>query len=729
MNEINPALATFAQETDELLAVMEAALLSLTDAPNNTDCINRLFRAVHTIKGSSGLFSFDDVVAFTHEAETVLDKVRSGEREMNAELVLVLLSCKDHTGQLIQQILLNENDPLSEALQQQGQKLIVQLTGQLPSIAGMPTAHLETTGHVELDDNSTDSSDNWVISLAFKPDALRNGMDPLSFIRYLQTLGKIIEVITTLPEIPSIGEMNPEECYLNFKIAFNSSADKKTIEDVFEFVEDDCIITIYPPNSRQEHYLQLLANLPEDQFKRLGEMLVEIGALTVKEVTQILSEQGDELNAEVKPIGEMLIDKHILQQPVIEQALKKQQAVKQEINKKSSFIRVDAEKLGDLINLVGELVISGAAMRLMAEKHHLPDIDDVSSTMGELIDDIRNTALQLRMIPIGETFTRFQRVVHDVSQELGKQIHLQITGGEAELDKTVVERINDPLTHMLRNSLDHGIELPEDRRLAGKPEIGTIQLNAYHNSGQITIQISDDGRGLDSEKILAKAIAKGLVKPDQILSQTEVFNLIFEPGLSTKEEVSNLSGRGVGMDVVKRNIELLRGSIEIDSQLGVGTTVTMHLPLTLAIIDGFMVEVQQELYIIPLSMVVECVEMDSTEWQAHEAQHYVNLHGQVLPYLRLGDFFHKNKKHSPAKRENLVVVRFGESKAGFVVDKLHGENQTVIKPLGKLFESLNGISGATVLGSGAVALILDVPGLIQQAKKQAHSTLTRSPGN
>lgn len=722
MSDMNPALETFSQEVDELLTAMEDALLGLEGAPDDADCINSIFRAMHTIKGSSGLFGFDDVVAFTHEAETVLDRVRNGERLIDAELISVLLACKDHTAQLIQHVLFNEDEPLPEALQQQSQALIVRLTG-VPEAAGMPSTQEEKADHFEVDPNTSNSSDNWVISLAFKKDALRNGMDPLSFIRYLQTLGKIIEVIITMPALPRIEDMVPEDCYLNFRIAFNSSADKKTIEDVFEFAEDDCDIHILPPNSRQEHYVQLLANLPEDQVKRLGEMLVEIGALTEKEVANTLHEQREDDDAEAKPLGEMLVEKNILQQPVIEQALKKQEAVKQKINKESNYIRVDAAKLGYLINLVGELVISGAAMRLMVDKHGLSDVDDVASTMSHLVEDIRDTALQLRMVQIGETFTRFQRVVHDVSKELGKQIQLQITGGESELDKTVVEKINDPLTHLVRNSLDHGIETPAERVRAGKPEKGTIQLNAYHDSGRIVIQISDDGKGLDPERIAAKAIAKGLIKPDQVLSKSEIYNLIFEPGLSTKEEASNLSGRGVGMDVVRRNIEALRGSVSVDSELGQGTSVTIHLPLTLAIIDGFMVEAQKERYIIPLSMVEECVEMNSDEWQIDEAQHYVNLRGQVLPYLRLGDFFHNNKKHTRTQRESLVVVRFGEAKAGFVVDELHGENQTVIKPLGKLFENLNGIGGATVLGSGDVALILDVQGLIQHAKKRVNFTL------
>ena len=727
MNACNPALETFAQEVDELLTAMEEALLDLEGAVDNADSINSIFRAMHTIKGSSGLFGFDDVVAFTHEVETILDKARNGEREIDAELIAVLLACKDHTAHLVQHFLGNESQPLPEALDEKSRALIAQLTSASTTASGLRAASPEKAGHFEVDANTTDSSDNWVISLDFKRGALRDGLDPLSFIRYMQTLGKIIEVIITMPAMPDIETMDPEDCYLNFKIVFNSHADKKSIEDVFEFAEEDCDIKLLPPNSRQEYYLQLLEALPEDQIKRLGEMLVEIGALTEKEVERILKEQGSD-NSVTKPLGEMLVSKNILQQPVIEQALKKQDAVKQKISKEANYIRVDAAKLSYLINLVGELVISGAAMRLMVDKHGLSDVDDVAGVMSNLVEDIRDTALQLRMVQIGETFTRFQRVVHDVSKELGKQIQLQITGGESELDKTVVEKINDPLTHLVRNSLDHGIEMPAVRARAGKPEKGTIQLNAYHDSGRIVIQISDDGQGLDAEKILAKAIARGLVKPDQLLSQSEIYNLIFEPGLSTKEEASNLSGRGVGMDVVRRNIEALRGNVSVDSEPGQGTTVTIHLPLTLAIIDGFMVEAQKERYIIPLSMVEECVEMSSEQWQIDEVQHYVNLRGQILPYLRLGDFFHHNKKHLRTQRESLVVVRFGEAKAGFVVDELHGENQTVIKPLGKLFENLHGIGGATVLGSGDVALILDVQGLIQHAKKRVNPALAKLHG-
>ncbi len=731
MSDMNLALQTFSHEVDELLTEMEEALLALEETPNDAEKINSIFRAMHTIKGSSGLFGFDDIVAFTHQAETILDMVRNGECPIDAELISVLLECKDHTAQLIEYFLANENGSLTEALQKQGALIINELNRKSPKAtvsASLPATQNAPVSPVEVEKNNTDSSDNWVISLDFKQDALRNGMDPLSFIRYLSTLGDIIEVIVSIPNQTDIDEMDPESCYLSFKIAFNSSADKQTIENVFEFAAEDCVIHILPPYSRQEVYLQLLENQANDQLKRLGEMLIEIGALTHKEVAQVLLEQqGDEVSS-AKPIGERLLEKNIVQQPVVEQALKKQEAVKQKIAKDASYIRVDASKLDYLISLVGELVISDAAIRLMVQKKGLSDVDDVASTMGHLVEEIRDTALQLRMVQIGETFSRFQRVVRDVSKDLDKQIELRITGGETELDKTVVEKINDPLTHLVRNSLDHGIEMPEERLRSGKSEKGTVQLNAYHEAGRIVIQISDDGKGLDPDRILAKAISKGLVKPDQTLSESEIFNLIFAPGLSTKEEASNLSGRGVGMDVVKSNIEALRGTVAVASQLGQGTTVTIHLPLTLAIIDGFMVEAQKERYIIPLNMVEECVEMDSNEWHIDDVQHYVNLRGEVLPYLRLGTFFRTNQspdqdKTTSKQRESLVIVRVGQAKAGFVVDELHGENQTVIKPLGKLFENLRGIGGATVLGSGDVALILDVHGLIQYAQQRGPSSL------
>jgi two-component system, chemotaxis family, sensor kinase CheA len=717
MNEYNAALDTFFQEVDELLSAMEVSLLGLETTPDDEELINCLFRVMHTLKGNAGFFDFDALVAFTHQAETILDQLRKGERDITADLITLLLEVKDHTACLAKHYQ-TDSSPIPDKLNQHSQKLINRLNGRPAdnSTALNNTTHKFTK--LDIADSSNIPADNWFISLEFKENALRNGIDPLSFIHYLKSLGDIVDILTLTQTLPAAEHMDPESCYLSFKIAFNSSADKQTIEDVFEFAEDDCNILILPPYSKHEHYLQLLEELSENQVQRLGDMLIQIGVLTEKEVSLALNRQSESKQQDqlfVKPIGEILIENQSVTRPIVDQALKKQETIKQKVAEESTSIRVDSNKLGELIELVGELVIASSAMQLMVDKHGLDEIEEVTFNMSSLINEVRDTALQLRTIHIGETFSRFRRIVRDTSKTLSKSIELKITGGETELDKTIVEKVTDPLTHLIRNALDHGIEPPEVRIKAGKPATGTIHLNARHDSGLIVIQISDDGAGLDADKIAAKAIANHLISADHHLSKQELFNLIFEPGLSTKEQADNLSGRGVGLDVVKRNIEALRGSVRVESILGQGTTITIHLPLTLAIIDGFMIEAAQERYIIPLNMVEECVELDAKEWHINGIQHYLNLRGEVLPYLRLGEFFTNHSNRTEYRRESLVVVRYGQTRAGFVVDALHGEYQTVIKPLGKLFQELKGISGATILGSGNIALILDVQELIQHA--------------
>jgi two-component system chemotaxis sensor kinase CheA len=715
------ARLTFVQESEELLEQMEDALLAMEDAPDDEEHLNSVFRAMHTIKGAAGIFGFDFIVEFTHPVETVMDQVRNQQRAIDSDLVAILLKCKDHTGVLVQAVADGAEQEIDADIAEQGQSLLERLTGQEPAEQARDMA-LADDGLERVGDDDR-PSDNWIISLDFKADAFRNGLDPLSFIRYLGRIGEIVDIITLTHKLPEANELDAESCYLGFRIAFNSEASKDDIQGVFEFAYDDCEICILAPHSQQAHYLSLLDNLPEDKVDRLGEIMVSIGAITQRELDGALNAQETTIDEamtnpdqSVKPLGEILVERKVAAKPVVEQALKKQEQNRDKANQESRFIRVDATRLGQLINLVGELVISNAAVKLMVEQHGLADVQEVVAEVEHLVENIRDHALELRMVPIGDTFTRFRRVVRDVSRDLGKNIELVITGGEAELDKTVVEKINDPLTHLVRNSLDHGIETPEERKAKGKPETGTLRLNALHDSGHIVIQIADDGAGLDAEKIRAKAEANGLIQPGQNLSKRELFRLIFEPGLSTKEKASNLSGRGVGMDVVKRNIEALRGNVEVDSEPDKGTLVTIQLPLTLAIIDGFMVGAGKERYVIPLGMVEECVEMESNEWSLEENRHYVNLRGDVMPYLRLTEFFATPlEKQQGKRRESLVVVRFGRNKAGFVVDELYGELQTVIKPLGKIFEHLKGISGATVLGSGEIALILDVQGLIDLA--------------
>jgi two-component system, chemotaxis family, sensor kinase CheA len=486
---------------------------------------------------------------------------------------------------------------------------------------------------------------------------------------------------------------------------------------VFDFVREDSVIRILPPHSRLSDYLDLIKSLPE-QEARLGEMLVACGAITQIELDegmqiQVGSAELDAERAARKPLGEVLVQQGVVPQELVDAALDKQKQVREKKAGEDQTIRVDAGKLDQLINMVGELVIGGASISLQAKRAGDPLLHESAATMARLVENIRDGALQLRMVQIGETFNRFQRVVRDVSKELGKDIQLVISGADAELDKTVVEKIGDPLMHLVRNAMDHGIEPTALRRQRGKPDKGSLRLNAYHDSGSIVIEVADDGGGLNREKILRKAVEKGIVAAGQNLSDQEVYGLIFEAGFSTAEAVTNLSGRGVGMDVVRRNIEALRGTTEIASEEGQGTTIRIRLPLTLAIVDGFLMGVGSAAYMVPLDMVVECLELSADQRAATGGRNYIDLRGEVLPFLRLREQFEVEGK--PARRENIVVVQCAGQKAGLVVDALMGEFQAVIKPLGKLFCNIKGISGSTILGTGAVALILDVPSLIQQA--------------
>jgi len=702
--DLDQALQTFIVEARELLEEMENALLAVEQAETKTEMVNAIFRAAHTIKGSAGLFGLDHIVEFTHVVESVLDQVRDGTIDIADRLIILMLSCCDHIGTLINAVAAGQLEPDAE-VQRRGVPLTEQLRVYLgtPNPIGQQVAVPQAeTKKIERDDNDDDDRNHWHISLRFGPDVLRNGMDPLSFLRYLCRLGTIIGIATLPDAIPDANEMDPESCYLGFEIAFDSQAEKAAIENVFEFVRDDCSIRILPPHSRISEYIRLIQELPETPA-RLGEILVLCGSVTAQEVQDALSVQSEAKFAGAQ-IGEILIESGAVGPAVVEAALTKQQKVSEIKAQESRSIRVDADKLDHLINLVGELIIAGSGVNLIARRANNAELQECTSTLTGLVEEVRDSALQLRMVKIGATFNRFQRVVHDVSREIGKDITLAVSGEDTELDKTVVEKIADPLTHLVRNSIDHGIEPAEVRTARGKPAQGTVKLNAFHDSGSIVIEVSDDGGGLKRERILAKAIERGLVEPGRSLSDGDIYNLIFEPGFSTAEQVTNLSGRGVGMDVVKRNILALRGSVSIKSEEGIGTTVTVRLPLTLAIINGFQVGLGTSVFVIPLDMIEECVEF-STE-VGHD---YTNLRGQVLPFIRLRDLF--DVAGSPPRRESIVVVNYAGQKVGLVVDALLGEFQTVIKPLGKMFNQVKGISGSSILGNGEVALIIDVSAL------------------
>jgi two-component system chemotaxis sensor kinase CheA len=710
---LDQALQTFIAEARELLQDMEESLLRLESNPNDADTLGAIFRAAHTIKGSAGLFGLEPIVGFTHIVEDVLDRLRDGAVVITGELVALLLECGDHMLELVD-VVADHGGQLDAAAVERETGLRQRLRGyQDGRASATPAAQLDTYALTRVSDDAGVASDLWHISLRFGREVLRNGMDPMSFLRYLNSQGEIVCITTLADGMPVAAAMDVEACYLGFEIDYQTSADKATIAEAFDFVRDDCLIHILPPHSKTVEYLKLIQQLPEDAA-RLGELLVASGALTPQELENGLREQSNstEQSSLAAPLGEILIEQRSVEPALVQAALAKQGQIQEHKNKESRYVRVQADKLDELINLVGELVIASAGASLQAQSCQNDALQEASSLVSGLVEQIRDGALRLRMVPIGDTFNRFQRVVRDVSRELGKDIELHISGADTDLDKTVVEKIGDPLMHLLRNAMDHGIEAPAARQAAGKPGKGNLHLNAYHDSGSIVIEIADDGAGLDRERILHKARDRGLLAASATPSDQEIYNLIFEPGFSTAATVTNLSGRGVGMDVVKRNINALRGSVDLDSQAGRGTTVRIRLPLTLAIIDGFLVGVGQASYVVPLDMVQECVELSAEDRRATRERSYLNLRGKVLPLVFLREHF--NAAGSSGRRENVVVVRCGEHKAGLVVDALQGEFQTVIKPLGKLFSALRGISGSTILGSGEVALILDVPGLMKQ---------------
>ncbi|MCG6202492.1 chemotaxis protein CheA [Psychromonas antarctica] len=722
-NDLEAAKQGFLSEAGDLLSAMEDALLHLENSPDDMEAINAVFRAAHTIKGTSGVFGFDDVVSFTHVAESLLDKIRDSEITINKEIIEVLLRSGDHMSALVNEVIANDNEVCTALLETSG-ALILQLNVFMQLTPTEIIINESTENRIETleGDEQIASNNNWHISLRFGVDVLKQGMDPISFVKYLQQIGRIISLSVLPNKIPSLDNIDPEACYLGFEISFQSECNKEEIEAVFEFVQEDCDIRIVPPHSAINRYIELIQALPEED-ELLGELLIKSQVLTRNELQNALSDQQNKSKTGAdKSIGEILVDQGVVAQEVVGAAVEKQQQVRTKKNVESRIVRVNSNKLDELINMVGELVIASASASLLANKGNNPELEEASGLVDDLVDSIRNNALSLRMVPIGETFHRFQRVVRDVSGQLRKEISLVITGAETELDKMVVEKIGDPLMHLVRNSLDHGLETPEQRIVAGKDAQGKIHLNAYHDSGSIVIEISDDGKGLNKVLLLEKAIAKGIVDAEQVLSDDDINNLIFHPGFSTVESVSNISGRGVGMDVVKRNILALRGSIDLESTEGEGTVVRIRLPLTLAIIDGFQVGIRDDSYVVPLDMVIECVEyadFNKANDNDKSESNYFNLRGEVLPLVKLKDHFNYSLvENEQNARANIVVVHYAGRKAGLVVDQLMGEFQTVIKPLGKLFSKIRGIGGSTILGSGEVALILDVQQLIQDASEQ-----------
>jgi two-component system chemotaxis sensor kinase CheA len=725
---LREALPAFLSEAREQLDQLEHLLLELEVSPDDRELLDALFRCAHTIKGSAGLFGLDEVVAFAHHVEGFLDALREGTVRLAPAINSVLLRCADQVRRLLTEI----DGTAVDDVEDEREDLIAALAWHLPQAAAHAGAGAGAGPATGTADVPSHASVRHHIALHFKPDTYRDGFDPLAILDYLATLGTLESMTIVIDRLPELASHDPEECHLDLEMDFLADLDAGQVEAAFDMVREDCVLRISTVAMATSSVLARIESMGD--APRVGEILVAAGALELRELDTALIEQARRSGSDdARPIGELIRETLGVPQQVVDAAVRKQRG---RDGDDARTVRVPADRLDAVINLLGELVIAGAGTALLAQKTGVSELIESSHQLGRLIEEVRNGTLQLRMVQIGETFTRFRRVVRDTAAELGKEVQLEIVGGETELDKSVVERIADPLMHLVRNALDHGLEAPAERIEAGKGRQGTLTLAASHESGGILIRILDDGRGIQRERVLQRAWERGLVEQGVVPPDDEILKLIFEAGFSTAERVTNLSGRGVGMDVVRRNIEALRGTVSIHSEAGAGSAIEIRLPLTLAIIDGFLIGVGPSKFIIPLESVVEVIENRPTETALDAlGRSVVELRGQVLPVVGIRALYGLVSPEPP--RSSIVVLKSGTQHFGVMVDVLLGQHQTVIKPLGRMFRSLRGMSGSSILGTGEVALIFDVTSLSQLAAQKpqsltenaAHAGRTRQSAN
>jgi two-component system chemotaxis sensor kinase CheA len=658
---------TFRQEARELLDTLEEGLLDLEHNPANNDLINSTFRALHTIKGSGAMFGFTAVAGFVHEFETAFDQIRKGQTPATPELIAVALNAKDHIHKLIEQPDIEHagGDAILHALQ----LVIAAANGGTATVAhsATPAAPPPSASWPET------TTGRWRIRFRLPANALDFGTNPVLLLDEIRELGPCT-VLALTDTIPPLNTLDPEVLYLGWQIDLTADDPRAAIDDVFMFLKDGMELSVVP-----------LTEAP-------------VPAVAVEPVV------GREPAAPLTPAASAT-------SPAAEQA--PVTAVEKPASPErtaSSSMRVDAERLDELMDRVGELVIAQARLTQIAALSSDGGLKSIAEELERLSSGLRDTTMGIRMVPIGSLFGRFRRLVHDLSRDLDKDIEFITTGEDTELDKTMIERLADPLVHLIRNAVDHGMEDPERRLKAGKSAKGTVRLSAVYSGAEVAISVSDDGAGLDGERIRAKAEEAGLLAPDAKIADQDLWQMIFAPGFSTAQEVTALSGRGVGMDVVKRTIDALRGSIDVTTRPGQGSTMTLRLPLTLAIIDGMLVRVGNGRFTIPLSAVEECVELPEGVEANARGRNFLDIRGSLVPFLRLREVF--GTKAPPEPHQKVVIVSSGEGRIGLVVDQIIGNNQTVIKQLSKLHASIKSFSGATILGDGTVALILDTAHLV-----------------
>lgn len=673
MNQRNP-VQTFLLEAEDLLTRIEEIALELRPHQEIGETINQLFRAFHTLKGSGAMFGFASVAGFTHHVETVLDRVREGQLSVSEELIHLILHSKDQIKALLDAAQNQTDAPLAA-----GDEIVAALNLLLPESSVAPQSSVPTASATSRQSNENSAAEK-TYRICFRPDPglMISGTNPIALLNELRDLGEC-EITASIESVPALDQLQPDHCHLVWNVRLTTNRDANAINDVFIFVQDGSEIRI---------------EAEENSEAPITSNEAEIASASPIEPVQTAKAH-----------------------PSIPTSTKESTATSfaRKPGAKDSTIRVASERLDRLVNLVGELVMNQSRLTQVAARANVPNLSGPVEELERLVAELRDNVLGIRMMPIGTTFSRFKRLVHDLSRDLGKEVDLVTEGEETEMDKTVLDQLADPLVHLIRNSLDHGIESPDARLSAGKSRNGTIRLNASHEGAQVVITIQDDGRGLNKTAILSKAVEKNLIKPDAQLSESEIYNLIFLPGFSTAREVSSISGRGVGMDAAKRTIESLRGTITLASSPGHGTTIRLTLPLTLAIIDGLLVEIQNEHFIIPMASVLENVELTRAERGSHNGRNVVPVRGELIPYLRLRDLFEIRGEEFDI--EKIVIVALNGERLGLVVDRVVGSHQTVIQPMGRFCRSVGLFSGTTIMGDGHVAMILDLPGVVRHAER------------
>ncbi|MFP4018545.1 MAG: chemotaxis protein CheA [Bacteroidales bacterium] len=676
----------FVEEAIENIAELEKALLALEQKEGSEEeLVERVFRSMHTLKGGASMFGFQKISDFTHHLENIYEKVREGKLKVTKGLLDITLQSVDHL-----KLLIEENEELNREAEANHKNLLVQVMKILEE--------KEDKGSVTNQEPASSDSQQKTYYVYFQPnkDIFDNGTNPLFLLDELSTLGDL-KALPCLSEVPDLENIDPLKCYTHWEIIIATADSEEAIHDVFIFVEDQAKIDIYELSEQN-----LLKN-PRfiSEIEKLSDLKKDIGVDAIKSITNSIQGAKEDLEEQTRGKDAKTVNG-------------KDYSI--------SSIRVASEKIDHMMNLVSELVTTQARLSLKAEHSDDGELTTIAENVQKLTRQLRDNAFDIALVPVETMLTRFQRLVRDLAGSMNKKVNLVAEGTDTELDKNIIETLTDPLLHIIRNSIDHGIETPEERKRKGKPEEGKILLKAYYSGAKVHIQIHDDGQGIDIEKVKNKAIQKNIIEKNQELSRRELFDLIFKSGFSTSENVTDVSGRGVGMDVVRRKLSEIRGEVEIDSELDAGTTLTVKLPLTLSIIDGLLVRIDNDKYIVPLSTVDKIYAAQHSD-VVDTFNNLITLDGEQVPFFYLRKEF--GMPEADSDMEEIVVVRYEDIRIGLVVDAVVGEYQAVLKSLGKMYKKQDIISGATILGDGTVALVFDTNKMIDQfaGRKAEKSTI------